>query len=324
MKRFKLIKELGDYQIGDICSFDEDNNIIFDKNSVNVPRIFNPIFCPQIWEDISESIKEGDWIFIKDWRFLERDTEILLPESNVHKIKSIVFDKIHNNTIIFTENNLKHVFYTPSINFYVRLATPEEISESTKDWEIVEFKIVNDGYIFKLKDGYGGCYSLNDMLHKDNCVDNGHFSIHTVKCLSTGETLTVGDDTNMGKIEKFKIGAVNQNNMYVFIQFDDTYELEHVKKVVKKPIFTTLDGVEIFEGMSYAYIDGNKIKEKKSADKYSGKDDLKKYFSTRQTAEQYLIENTSCLSFKDLERYIITVFLQDNIIKIIKDKLNLQ
>ena len=79
-------------------------------------------------------------------------------------------------------------------------------------------------------------------------------------------------------------------------------------KPVKKPLFTTEDGVDIYEGIDSYYchvsLDTWEIEESKSSQKgISGslKSSQYKYFSTREKAEEYIIKNKpkyEILSFK--------------------------
>lgn len=80
------------------------------------------------------------------------------------------------------------------------------LKEQSKEWEILEFKYA-DGSFFKLKDN--GLYSMHDTFeysldHMLNRVGI-NYNIHKVKRLSDGEIFEVGDETDMGPIESFKI-----------------------------------------------------------------------------------------------------------------------
>ena len=327
MKRFKLIKELPYCKIGDIAVA-EVGQFIWELSKKAVPYLFDPHNAKDWWEEISECpYKEGDWIFVKDWGCRQAGTE--RPTKNIFQIKSIKKGRFTDMDVDIDINGINLYLNYSNIDSYIRKATPEEISESTKDWEILEFKFRVAEEIFKLIDDKysNGCYSysLNSMLHYANCLD----SIHTVKCLSTGEILTVGDDTNFGVIEKF---FIIQNNMMINMVSDNetSYKIvdirieQLIKKVVKKPIFTTLDGVDIFEGMPYAILFCNKITTIPKAEKNSGRNVKIKYFSTKEAAQLYLIENTDCLSFKDVEKYIINKFAEEELKKIIKQKLKIK
>jgi len=133
-------------------------------------------------------------------------------------------------------------------------------------------------------------FSLKD------CLD-GTLKIHSVKRLSDGETFTIGNKANFGKIEALKIGTDNSN---LWIQFPNSggYWLVASLKLDKtKPIlFTTEDGVDIYsmdktywiliEDMSYLY----------SLTFYTAHLDLDlknifKVFSTKEAADKYISDN---------------------------------
>ena len=164
----------------------------------------------------------------------------------------------------------------------------EEIVE--KDWEILEFKYIGSNCMYSLKDGLYDGIPLYSLLHSGICVDTGSMLIHKVKCISTGEIFTVEDNTNKGKIKRFYI--ISDTMIVDIVNKKECCHL-HELKHAKIPIFSTLDGVDIYDGQPYVYIDSdNNIKNIKKADKNSGRLAGYMYFSTKEAAQEYLIQNS--------------------------------
>jgi len=71
-----------------------------------------------------------------------------------------------------------------------------------------------------------------------------------------------------------------------------------------KPLFTTEDGVEIFEGNEYWYImdcvNNGKWEIQKKTAHGTGHNSKHIRFSTKETAEEYILMNKPCLSLKDV------------------------
>jgi hypothetical protein len=75
---------------------------------------------------------------------------------------------------------------------------------------------------------------------------------------------------------------------------------------VKKPLFTTEDGVEIFKGDEYhsilinsLYYQGKYTSETPNYGKFTNPNSCKT-FSTKETAEEYILMNKPCLSINDV------------------------
>lgn len=89
-----------------------------------------------------------------------------------------------------------------------------------KDWEIQVFKstktnnfydLQSDG-LYKHRNGVGK-WSLNDMLYVESCVKSGAWAIHSVKRLSDGLIVTVGDKNDGGDVVTGF--AIDDKSMYV-------------------------------------------------------------------------------------------------------------
>ena len=131
------------------------------------------------------------------------------------------------------------------------------------------------------------------------------FNIYSVKRLSDGEVFTIGDrikNTNYPHISDkiYEISLVD-NKIRVYYQgYDFLKNISHCKKV----LFTTKDGVDIFEGDSYYNVYDFKI-----CNKLTAKNPLSKHkklvFSTKEAAEEYILMNKPCLSLKDVNDILI-------------------
>lgn len=133
---------------------------------------------------------------------------------------------------------------------------------------------------------------------------NKNYAIHSVRRESDGEVFTIGDNTQFGKVISF--------------DFIPTYEGEILKAICKNgpatstisidilefktKLFTTEDGVDIYEGDTY-YIVGaaqwniNSIVAKNSIYRLIY---THPFFSTKEKAEEYIILNKPCLSLKEI------------------------
>jgi len=155
--------------------------------------------------------------------------------------------------------------------------------------------------------------------------EDKNLDIHSVKRVSDGEVFTIGDFVNGRTISSF---SINWMKIGFKVHCDDVgkgnindgcfFELQDLK-TTKSPLFTTEDGVDIFESDKIYSIESslNEVDEKIAGIyKHSNtnhpvehwyKDD--KYFSTKEKAEEYILNNKPCLSLKD----IITTLDLDNI-----------
>jgi hypothetical protein len=123
-----------------------------------------------------------------------------------------------------------------------------ECMPETKEWEIFQFRQTEkggpSGLIFKLwgNGKYGlsdGVLTLKNMLY---CVASGHFEIFSVRRLLDGEVFTLGDVTDIGRL--VILHKVNDQ----IIATGETKDFRAGGNLValRKPIFTTSDGVALY------------------------------------------------------------------------------
>lgn len=240
-------------------------------------------------------------------------------------------------------------------------------------WQLIEEKyqilsfINSDNTIFKIQPNglfkdesvdwdYGfeeGWRTLNHIL-----TEATDCKIHSVKRLSDGEIFTIGDKCNLYngnghrnpiiKIELTKNGTSGHLEEYRnretikitlgtgYTSLDPWGPFEFDKIVKSKiPLFTTEDGVDIFDGDT-AYAVGLRDIEKDNIysvnKKYSISDGYYKWFSTPEKAKEYTFINKSCLSLNDLlncwgdnsgdKNYYKDSLLYKRFEKFVKQKLN--
>ena len=154
-------------------------------------------------------------------------------------------------------------------------------------------------------------------------------SIHSVK-RNDGEIFTIGDKVFSEYVNYTinKISIVNDKCM-VSALYDTNnpngsrlhYNLNNLKKA-KQPLFTTEDGVDIFENNTSIYIlDKFTIRHIKHKD-FNVISKHVKYFSTKEKAEEYILLNKPCLSVNDIKNTFPRIFDgEKELIKLVKSKI---
>ena len=172
-----------------------------------------------------------------------------------------------------------------------------------KDYEILSVITNNDKFIEK-------------VYNQESTIEP-YWKIYSVKRLSDGEIFTVDDIILVHENEYILDKLYLQNNKLYYDRFDDFSKgsglfNKSIKKV-KQPLFTTEDGVDIFERNNIYWVNINTF-EKVNCNKYN--DDLgeisiksllsKQYeckatgFSTKEKAEEYILLNKPCLSYNEV------------------------
>lgn len=180
------------------------------------------------------------------------------------------------------------IFYNANPKFWQKV---EEVEEA--DYEILEIKGVITGTIHK----YDGVNNFETILRVSDC-----FTIHSVKRLSDGEVFTIGDETSHGTISSIEIN-ISYDGGVLFRLKEKTIIicLATAKKLPKKtPLFTTEDGIDVFEGDILFYVLKSFQIHSNPANKLDGTNKDYKYFSTKENAEDYVIYNKPCLSVNEI------------------------
>jgi hypothetical protein len=182
------------------------------------------------------------------------------------------------------------------------------VEEIKKDYEILSFQGLTSGKLIWTKQKnklFSVSCSLNKLgTHSEEYLLQEGLKINSVKRLSDGEVFTVGD-----KVQTSMILTINSfiiiNNELLINPFEiiGTVALNKITKA-KQPLFTTEDGVDIFEGdifyIAYEHKDLDATPCK--ANKHHGKL-LCKTFSTYEKAQEYILMNKPCLSINDLIKH---------------------
>lgn len=196
----------------------------------------------------------------------------------------------------------------------------EEVVE--KDYEILSF--VNNGsangkkgFVVPLqKDGlyYAKGYpkAPNDPDESlEGRLEKSFLDIHSVKRLSDGEIFTVGDniecENSKGKITMLEIYGNDiylhgiDNEMPFGYTLCDPLDCLEIPQKVKRPLFTTEDGVDIFEGDEFYWLDKGLNINNSGYSTDKGFPHITLYFSTKEKAEEYIKLNSIRYSLKDIK-----------------------
>jgi hypothetical protein len=151
--------------------------------------------------------------------------------------------------------------------------------------EIKKSDFINDGWI----------QFLNN--NKDS-------EIHSVKRLSDGEIFTIGDEVKHRNVCN-KLDSCNILDIYIagnkllITTANFNTNICMLDKITKKPLFTSEDGIDIFEDNIVYGVRPNYTIWKTSGTGISAYNDYK-FYSTEEAAKDYILMNKPCLSINDL------------------------
>ena len=182
-----------------------------------------------------------------------------------------------------------------------------------------------------------------EKVYNQDATIEPYWKIHSVKRLSDGEIFTIGDkidfviNSNLRKDTIHKIKSIELNPNGIVFRAENSSWSNYLNEIskIKKPLFTTEDAVDIFEGDNIYWVNINTF-EKVNCNKYN--DDLgeisiksllsKKYeckaiaFSTKEKAEEYILLNKPCLSVNDIKNTFPRIFDKEKeLIKLVKLKI---
>jgi hypothetical protein len=204
-----------------------------------------------------------------------------------------------------------------------------------KSYEILSFINVNNKIYELQKDGRYFHYELKYNEY-DYCLSE--LKIHSIKRLSDGEVFTIGDKIQLDNDNK-EYGTITE--LYISHEqlrfYCDTlggvlcHDLDKRNNftiyISKKPLFTTEDGVGIFEGDIFWYVNNIKIKgyclnksNLNNPNDYHKVDDIKD-FSTKEKAEEYILYNKPCLSYGEIQQYLKATDCE-NVLELVNTKIN--
>lgn len=209
-----------------------------------------------------------------------------------------------------------------------RQLSKEEVENNPEFWEEI---VEKDYEILKIraKSNHPNI-PVNKVVDSWVNVNLDYFDIYSVKRLSDGEVFTIGDRIRVGwknrvctiesiyynehKQLSFKIRGYKAPLVFVFT--------EDFPEKVKNILFTTEDGVEIFEGDKfYCVTVPNKFEiiERFGGDGLAVQEESirKRTFSTKRSAEEYVLMNKPCLSMNDIK--LLQTALDFELIKNLKE-----
>lgn len=193
----------------------------------------------------------------------------------------------------------------------------EEVVE--KDYEIISFKQNIGVTDLWTKFGsnnwcrnYNGTPITNPYTY-DEIINSKLYKINSVKRLSDGEIFTIGDKIHFSdRYKDFIIESIILNAAENRIRFhgEGLFATLNVSPIVKvkQPLFTTEDGVDIYDGDTYISViknynssHGIGIAKEKNRNNY--RQDLFYFFSSEEKAQDHIIMNKSCLSINDIIKH---------------------
>lgn len=181
----------------------------------------------------------------------------------------------------------------------------EEVVE--KDYEIL---YINSPYGHTLITKETNGERFAEIFLTPEQIKNG-YTIQSVKRLSDGEVFTISDKVTLCFSENYFLTSIkitDQEKIYCNGKVDISNPicsqfgryLEDISKA-KQPLFTTEDGVDIFEGGNCFPVTKDFKLQKTYCDaRLDGRSEYRLYFSTEQKAEEYILMNKPCLSLNDL------------------------
>lgn len=193
----------------------------------------------------------------------------------------------------------------------------EKVVEKDKDYEILSILLRKPEKHIIRKIDLDDSESYIESLIK--CDGN---KIYSVKRLSDDEVFTIGDEVHLTngnyygfRLKEFKFfhngenGHLEKHRNKTFLKFgiiSDLHKepkffyLEDVKKTIKQPLFTTKDGVDIYEGDKYWLIVNSDMAMPNTARKEWSYNSENKRFSTKKAAENYIKPHKPCLSYQEI------------------------
>ena len=188
-------------------------------------------------------------------------------------------------------------FTTKNVQHFHEKFNPEDYPEY---WE----KIIEKDY--EIISWYFG--DMNITKYPDGSARE--YFIHSVKRLSDGEIFTIGDKVRLifnkasivkiiNKIAFEKIGC-QPEGLYIYTEGEQSTINNYVK--AKQPLFTTEDGVEIFEGDNLFSVEKGfyLMQQIRASESITTLFKGRLFFSAREKAEEYILMNKPCLSLNNV------------------------
>ena len=233
-----------------------------------------------------------------------------------HKPTGNIYETYGHPGCIVTDNNAS-------------TSLPLWITENSLDWEEIvekEYEILS----FTPKNNKKCIYTEKESSASDwkkyNIPNSGHdfLEIHSIKRINDGEIFTIGDMVKAinktSKIESFIfVNKLILTAKLDKVEFPASYSLVYLNKT-KPKLFTTEDGVDIFKGDTFYWLDkGLNIGNSGYSKIYTNIINTL-YFSTKEKAEEYILMNKRCLSINDIIKNT-TSYNSTELRKLVKTKI---
>jgi len=182
----------------------------------------------------------------------------------------------------------------------------QEIIED-KDYKILSYinphnKLIYYPGVGIYENGYISC-TEHHYITKEYCEK--YNNIYSIKRLSDGKIFSIGDLVTLDSSNQFN-GDITEFRIYIYNKLQIFYKgfdyLENIIKV-KQKLFTTEDGVDIFEGDTFYWIEVNNWSIKTQIAKYSEFKVSFTYgkYATENAAMKYILYHKPMLSLAEIE-----------------------
>ena len=232
-------------------------------------------------------------------------------------------------TVIERDSNCSNYYYR-LIEGVSNTFTPKNIENQPEFWQPV---VEKDYEILEYKTESGISCKAPFLSDSHQFYIDERCKIYSIKRISDNSIFTIGDD-----VLSKTCGVPNKilsieiiNNKIRLCPRNSFYNLEDIKKV-KQKLFTTEDGINIFEGDNvnwvcdnYEYFNTINI-DKTHCNLINGySKGIYKIFSTKEKAEEYILMNKPVLSLNDIKNCRIKnskLISRIKLKELVKQKLN--
>lgn len=184
----------------------------------------------------------------------------------------------------------------------------DPIIQTMQEWKSSKQPYKGVGFeILKCMGGTGTLHKYNPFLclGKDKTVVE--CKIHSVRRIEDNEVFSVGDEVKhyLGGVNSITSFTVHNNQLRVNHELVNSYSfLQNIQKIKEPiPLFTTVDGKDIYEGCEYwktTVLEGCWKCDKTTAKKRKyPPPSYFKCFSTKENCEEYILMNKPVLSVND-------------------------
>lgn len=183
-------------------------------------------------------------------------------------------------------------------------------------WELLRYSYDNTAFAIKRENGRYLCEKsevteLQQGATFEQVLDfwSSRHAIHSIKRLSDGVIFNVGDTVICNEKYIKKINCINfYQEKHLIFNFENTSdnfttesEWDRMQPKMEEPLFTTEDGVDIFENDTVTWLHSDNLSIANTGKAHKSMFLYLKYFSTREIAEQWILQNEKKYSLNDVE-----------------------